>query len=427
MELYYSFSVLIVLASLFAYINHRFIKLPSAIGIMLMAIVASIIIRFAGSSIFPDATTKIFKLISELDFTEVLMGAMLNFLLFAGAIHVNFADLRKQRLPVLTFSTISVVISTFVIGVILYYVAPLFTINLPFLYCLLFGALISPTDPIAVLGILKKANVSKTLETKITGESLFNDGVAVVLFAVILQLTHTDDAQISIGSISLLLAKEALGGLILGVLLGYTASKALKSIDDYVVSVLITLSVVMGGYLIARAFHISGPLTMVAAGLLIGTYGKRVSMSSLTKDYLTKFWELIDEILNAILFLFIGFELLLIPDFETYWLLSLATILVVLFARFISIWIPSLIVPFQPKLSRGSLTMLVWGGLRGGVSIALVISVSHGLYKEVLLEMTYFVVVFSIVIQGLTVGKVSEKVLTKPVRKAKLSEGQDKR
>ncbi|WP_276374806.1 sodium:proton antiporter [Chryseolinea sp. H1M3-3] len=427
MELYYSFSVLIVLASLFAYINHRFIKLPSAIGIMLMAIVASIIIRFAGSSIFPDATTKIFKLISELDFTEVLMGAMLNFLLFAGAIHVNFADLRKQRLPVLTFSTISVVISTFVIGVILYYVAPLFTINLPFLYCLLFGALISPTDPIAVLGILKKANVSKSLETKITGESLFNDGVAVVLFAVILQLTHTDDAQISIGSISLLLAKEALGGLILGVLLGYTASKALKSIDDYVVSVLITLSVVMGGYLIARAFHISGPLTMVAAGLLIGTYGKRVSMSSLTKDYLTKFWELIDEILNAILFLFIGFELLLIPDFETYWLLSLATILVVLFARFISIWIPSLIVPFQPKLSRGSLTMLVWGGLRGGVSIALVISVSHGLYKEVLLEMTYFVVVFSIVIQGLTVGKVSEKVLTKPVRKVKLSEGQDKR
>ncbi len=425
MELYYSFSVLIVLASLFAYINHRFIKLPSAIGIMLMAIMASIIIRFAGSSIFPDATEKIFKLISELDFTEVLMGAMLNFLLFAGAVHVNFADLRKQSLPVLTFSTISVVISTFVIGVILYYIAPLFTINLPFLYCLLFGALISPTDPIAVLGILKKANVSKSLETKITGESLFNDGVAVVLFAVILQLTHTDDAQISIGSISLLLAKEALGGLILGVLLGYTASKALKSIDDYVVSVLITLSVVMGGYLIARAFHISGPLTMVAAGLLIGNYGKRVSMSSLTKDYLTKFWELIDEILNAILFLFIGFELLLIPDFETYWLLSLATILVVLFARFISIWIPALIVPFQPKLSRGSLTMLVWGGLRGGVSIALVISISHGLYKELLLEMTYFVVVFSIVIQGLTVGKVSSKVLTKPVRKVKLSEGKE--
>lgn len=421
MELYYSFSVLIVLASVFAYINLRFVKLPSTIGIMLMAIFVSIIIRFAGASIFPDTTTRLFKLISELDFTEVLMGAMLNFLLFAGAVHVNIADLRKQRLPVLTFSTISVIISTFAIGGMLYYIAPLFGINLPFLYCLLFGALISPTDPIAVLGILKKANVSKSLETKITGESLFNDGVAVVLFAVILQLTQTDDAHISIGSISWLLAKEALGGLLVGALLGYSASNAMRRIDDYIVSALITLSVVMGGYLIAHAIHISGPLTMVAAGLLIGNYGKRVAMSPLTKDYLTKFWELIDEVLNAILFLFIGFELLLIPDFTTYWMISVAAIFIVLFARFISIWIPAMIVPFKPKLSRGSLTMLVWGGLRGGVSIALVLSVTHGAYAELLLEMTYFVVVFSIVVQGLTVGKVSSRVLTKPTRKTLIS------
>lgn len=416
MELYYSFSVLIVLASVFAYFNLRFLKLPSTIGIMLMALIASIIIRFAGSTIFPETTTRIFKLISELDFTELLMGAMLNFLLFAGAIHVNIADLRKQRLPVLTFSTISVILSTFVIGGILFYIAPLLGVKVPFLYCLLFGALISPTDPIAVLGILKKANVSKSLETKIAGESLFNDGVAVVLFAVILQLTQTADTQISLASISWLLAKEALGGLILGALLGYIASKAMKSIDDYIVSVLITLSVVMGGYLIAHSIHISGPLTMVAAGLFIGNYGKKVAMSSLTKDYLTKFWELLDEILNAILFLFIGFELLLIPDFKPYWLISVIAIFVVLFARFISIWIPSLIVPFKPRLSRGSLTMLVWGGLRGGVSIALVLSIKHGAYKELLLEMTYFVVVFSIFVQGLTVGKVSSRVLAKPVR-----------
>ncbi|MBB6611689.1 sodium:proton antiporter [Pontibacter sp. Tf4] len=412
MELYYSFSVLIVLASFFAYVNHRFIKLPSTIGIMLMAIIVSIFIRFAGGSIFPETTGKLFKLISELDFTELLMGAMLNFLLFAGAIHVNVADLRQQRLPVLTFSTISVIISTFVIGGVFYFLMPFFGIDMPFLYCLLFGALISPTDPIAVLGILKKANVSKALETKITGESLFNDGMAVVLFAVILQLTQTADASISLGTISWLLAKEALGGLLLGVLLGFSASKAMKDIDDYIVSVLITLSVVMGGYLIARAFHISGPLTMVAAGLIIGNYGKKVAMSALTKDYLTKFWELLDEILNAILFLFIGFELLLIPDFELYWLISVVAIVVVLFARFVSIWIPSLIVPFKPKLSRGTLTMLVWGGLRGGVSIALVLSVTDPLYKELLLEMTYFVVVFSIVVQGLTVSKLSGRVLT---------------
>ncbi len=407
MELYYSFSVLIVLASLFSYINHRFLKLPSAIGIMLMAIVVSIVIRFAGNTLFPETTDNLFTLISELDFTEVLMGAMLNFLLFAGAIHVNFADLKQQRLPVLTFSTISVIISTFTIGVIFYYVAPLFGIELPFLYCMLFGSLISPTDPIAVLGILRKAKVSKSLETKITGESLFNDGVAVVLFAVILQLTRTEDAQISISSITWLLAKEAIGGLFLGVVLGIIAARALKTVDDYIVSVLITLSVVMGGYLIAQAFHISGPLTMVAAGLFLGNYGRKVVTSSVTKDYLTKFWELIDEILNAILFLFIGFELLLIADFSTYWLISVAAIFIVLFARFISIWIPSLIVPFKPRLSRGSITLLVWGGLRGGVSIALVISVTSGAYAELLLEMTYFVVVFSIVVQGLTVGKLS--------------------
>jgi CPA1 family monovalent cation:H+ antiporter len=407
MELYYSFSVLIVLASLFAYINLRYIKLPSAIGIMLMAIIASLLIRFAGSTFFPDTTVKIFKLVSELDFTEVLMGAMLNFLLFAGAIHVKFADLKKQRLPVLTFSTISVILSTFVIGGILYFIAPLLGVQLPFIYCLLFGALISPTDPIAVLGILRKAHVKKSLETKITGESLFNDGVAVVLFAVILQVAHTNAAEISLASISWLLAKEVIGGLLLGIVLGITASKAVKQIDDYIVSVLITLSVVMGGYLIARAFHISGPLTMVAAGLLMGNYGRKVMMSRVTEDYLTKFWELIDEILNAVLFLFIGFELLLIKDFSTYWQISVAAIFIVLFARFISIWIPSLIVPFNPKLSRASITMLVWGALRGGVSIALVISVPNADYKGLLLEMTYFVVVFSIVVQGLTIGKVS--------------------
>jgi CPA1 family monovalent cation:H+ antiporter len=379
---------------------------------MVMAIAVSIVIRFAGHHIFPESTHKLFELISGIDFTEVLMGAMLNFLLFAGAIHVNFADLKQQRLPVITFSTISVLISTFVVGAILYYASPLFGLTIPFIYCLLFGALISPTDPIAVLGILKTANVSKSLETKIAGESLFNDGVAVVLFAVILQLTQMDEVHISMGSISWLLAKEALGGLILGAVLGLSAAKAIKQVDDYIVSVLITLSVVMGGYLIAHYFHISGPLTMVAAGLWIGNLSRKGAiMSAQTKDYLTKFWELLDEIMNAVLFLFIGFELLLIKDFETYWAISALAIFVVLFARFVSIWIPSLIVPFNPKLSRGSLTMLVWGGLRGGVSIALVLSMNNNGYKELLLEMTYFVVVFSIVVQGLSIAKVAGKVL----------------
>jgi CPA1 family monovalent cation:H+ antiporter len=322
MQLYYSLSILIVLASAFAYISHRFLKLPSTIGIMFIALLVSIVARLVGDRFFPRMTSDLNNLIMGIDFTEILMGGMLNFLLFAGAIHVRFSDLKQQRLPVLTFSTISVIISTFTIGFILYWIAPWFELEIPFLYCLLFGALISPTDPIAVLGILKKANVSKSLETKITGESLFNDGVAVVLFVVIFQLTQSPGMEVSLGKIVVLLAKEVIGGLALGVVLGYSASKAMKAIDDYIVSVLITLSVVMGGYMIAHAFHISGPLAMVAAGLFIGNYGKKTAMSDVTKEYLSKFWELIDEILNAILFLFIGLELLIIKDFNEYWVCS---------------------------------------------------------------------------------------------------------
>jgi CPA1 family monovalent cation:H+ antiporter len=408
MELYHSFSVLIVLASIFAYINHRFLKLPPTIGIMLIAIIASILVRIAGSQLFPETSEKLINLISGFDFTEVLMNAMLNFLLFAGAIHINSANLKEQYLPVITFSTISVIISAFVIAGILSAITGFFDLDIPFLYCLLFGALISPTDPIAVLGILKKVNVPKSLETKIAGE-LFNDGVAVVLFAVVLQLAQSPTAGFTFGTVLWLLAKEAIGGLLLGMMLGFSASKAIKRIDDYIISVLITLSVVMGGYLVSQAMHISGPLTMVAAGLIIGNYGKRVAMSSVTKDYLNKFWELIDEILNALLFLFIGFELLLIPNIESYWTISTVTIFIVLLARLLSIWLPSLFIPFKERFSRGTLAVLVWGGLRGGVSIALALSVGSGIYKEMLLEMTYFVVVFSVIVQGLTVGKLSKR------------------
>lgn len=411
MELYYSFSVLIVLASFFAYLNLRFIRMPSSIGVMIMAILVSIIITVGGVNLFPEATADLVSILKGFDFTEVLMGAMLNFLLFAGAIHVNFADLKEHRAPIMTFSTVSVIISTFLVGALLYYIAPLFNLDIPFIYCLLFGALISPTDPIAVLGILKQAKVPKSLETKIAGESLFNDGMAVVLFAVILQLSRSETQDFSMSEVSLLLLREAGGGLLLGVLLGFTASRAMQKIDDYIVSVLITLSVVMGGYLIAVSMHISGPLTMVAAGLMIGNYGKRTAMSAVTKDYLNKFWELIDEILNAVLFLFIGFELLLLPGLINQWELGTVAILIVLLGRLLSIWIPALIVPFKNKFSNGTLIVLVWGGLRGGVSIALVLSMDAGAYKDILLEITYFVVVFSIIVQGLSIGRVARRVL----------------
>ncbi len=412
MELYYSFSVLIVLASFFSYLNLRYLKLPSTIGIMIIAMLSSIVLVITGH-LFPDTFTHFSNLLRDVDFTEVLMGAMLNFLLFAGAIHINLKDLKEQRGPIVIFSTVSVVISTFVVGGLTFYIAPIFNLNIPFLYCLLFGALISPTDPIAVMGVLKEAKVKKSLETKVAGESLFNDGVAVVVFAVILQLTQSSDIDISFSNISWLLVKEAAGGFIVGALLGLGASNAMRKIDDYKVSVLITLSVVMGGYLIARAMHISGPLTMVAAGIVIGNYGKRTAMSATTKDYLNKFWELIDEILNAILFLFIGFELLIIPNITNYWVMGGISIIVVLFARFISIYIPVKVIPFRNKFSKGTIKVLVWGGLRGGVSIALALSIDEGPHKPVILAITYFIVVFSIIVQGLSVGKVATKALSK--------------
>ena len=409
MELYYSLSVLIVLASIFAYLNVRFLKLPSTIGIMVLAMAVSIFLVFFGN-IFPNTLNGISTLIDRFDFTELLMGAMLNFLLFAGAVHINLKDLREQRGPIIIFSTVSVVISTFVVGTLVYFI-PIKDLAIPYIYCLLFGALISPTDPVAVLSILKQAKVRKSLETKIAGESLFNDGVAVVVFAVLLELAQGQKQDPTVLNVLWLFVKEAGGGFLLGTLLGITASRAMRKIDDYKVSVLITLSVVMGGYLIARGLHISGPLTMVFAGILIGNLRKRYAMSATTKDYLDKFWELNDEILNAILFLFIGFQMLIVKNLENYWLPGMACVVLVLMSRYISIWLPAKFIRFREKFSKGTIKILVWGGLRGGVSIALALSIKDGPYTDTIIAITYFVVVFSIIVQGLTIGKFASKTL----------------
>ena len=413
MELYYTFSVLIVLASFFAYLNVRFLKLPGTIGIMIIAMLVSVAIRLLGDQYFPETTKEFFLLIQEFDFTEILMGAMLNFLLFAGALHINVSDLRDHKWPILTYASVSVVLSALIIAGLFYTIAPMLGLEIPFIYCLLFGTLISPTDPIVVLGILKEAKVPKMIETKITGESLFNDGVAVVMFAVVLKMATDVDFDASFGSVSKLFLLEAGGGVLLGALLGFTASNVMKKIDDYKVSVLITLSIVMGGFLIAKELHFSSPLAMVIAGLIIGNFGKTAAMSETTRDYLSKFWELIDEILNAILFLFIGFELLMLPDLQEQLLLGVIAIFICLLARTLAIFIPAQTILRKNTYSKGSLTTMVWGGIRGGVSIALVMSIpnSVGDIKDVLLEVTYIVVLFSIVVQGLTVGKVAKKVL----------------
>ena len=413
MELYYTFSILIVLASFFAYLNLRFLKLPGTIGIMIIAVLVSIAMRLLGDEYFPETTKEFFELIRTFDFNEILMGAMLNFLLFAGALHINISDLREHKWPILTYASVSVVLSAFIIAGLFYAVAPMLGIQIPFIYCLLFGTLISPTDPIVVLGILKEAKVPKMIETKITGESLFNDGVAVVMFAVVLKMATDTTFDASFASISKLFLLEAGGGILLGALLGFTASNVMKKIDDYKVSVLITLSIVMGGFLIAKQLHFSSPLAMVIAGLIIGNYGKAVAMSEITRDYLSKFWELIDEILNAILFLFIGFELLMLPDLQEQLLLGVVAIFICLLARTLAIFIPASTLLRKNVYSNGSLITMVWGGIRGGVSIALVMSIpnSVGGIKDILLEVTYIVVLFSIVVQGLTVGRVAKKVL----------------
>lgn len=374
---------------------------------MVIAIIVSVILVASGDNFLPKTTNGLIKLVNSLDFTELLMGAMLNFLLFAGGIHVNIKDLKEQFGPVVIFSTVGVIISTFAVAFGTFYLLPLVGIQMPFIYCLVFGALISPTDPVAVLSILKQANVSKSLETKVAGESLFNDGMAVVVFTVVLQLAIGKEIDLNVENIGLLLLREAGGGLLLGVLLGYSASRALRVVDDYIISVLITLSVVMGGYLIAREMHISAPLAMVAAGLFMGNFSESFKMKSETQDYLIKFWELIDEIMNAVLFLFIGFELLLIKDLNEYLVAGGICILIVLLARWVAIFIPTKFMAFKYRFSPQTVKVLVWGGIRGGVSIALALSIPVNEYSQIIISITYCVVVFSIIVQGLTIAKVA--------------------
>ncbi|QQT26332.1 cation:proton antiporter [Sphingobacterium spiritivorum] len=410
MELYYTFSILIVLAAIFAYLNHRFLRLPSSIGIMLIALLVSVCIVLFGDRIAGNEISKFSSMITKLDFSDVLMGAMLNFLLFAGAIHININDLKSQKGAVMFFSTLGVVISTFIVGLLMFYILPVLNIHLPLIYCLIFGALISPTDPIAVLSILKTTGVSKALETKFAGESLFNDGVAVVLFAVLLNIALGTSTDVTIANVGWLFVKEAGGGLVLGIALGQLCSYLMRKIDDYKVSVLMSLAVVMGGYLVAHSFHCSGPLTMVAAGLIIGNKNNtKGAMSEETKDYLNKFWELIDEILNAILFLIIGFELLIIPSIPNYWILGFTSVVLVLIARFVSIYVPGRLFP-KLNINKAATTLLVWGGLRGGVSIALALSLPVGEHKDLVLGITYFVVIFSILVQGLTLGNLAGRI-----------------
>lgn len=410
MELYNTFTIVIVLAAAFGYINYRFIKLPNTIGIMIMSLLASLVI-IATSWVHPAIFNKSLQLINSVDFYTLLMKVMLSFLLFAGSIHINAASLKKQAIPILTFSTIGVILSTFIVGALFFLAAGLFKLNVSFIECLLFGALISPTDPIAVLGILREANIPQSLEIKITGESLFNDGVAVVVFISIFDIMQAGTENISISNALLLFLKEAAGGLLFGIVLGYIGFLLLKSINNYKVESMITIAMVMGGYFLADKLHVSGPLAMVVAGIITGNKSRSEGMSNTTRDYIDKLWEMIDEVLNAVLFLLIGLQMLIIPFNALVILLGIISIAIVLAARYISVALPINLLLFRTTFEKNSTAILTWGGLRGGISVALALSLPLGNFKEVVVPVTYVIVLFSITVQGLTIGRLVRKMI----------------
>ena len=406
-------SVLVLMAAVFGYLNVRFLKMPNTIGLMLITIVFTFAVFVL--SYFDDTLLNAERfIITQIDFKTVLLDIMLSFLLFAGALHTNFEQLKVQRWPVLVFATFGVLISTFLVGLIMFYALPIVGLHVDFIYCLLFGSLISPTDPIAVLGILKKAGAPKRLETKIVGESLFNDGVGVVIFLTIYKIASLGIENVSALEVVELFGLEVIGGIALGLVLGWVTYKLMKSIDDYDIEVIITLAAVMAGTVLAQKLHISAPLAMVTAGLVVGNDTVRENaMSKTTETYVDKFWELIDILLNTILFVLIGMEMLVLTFKMEYLMAGLIAIPLVLVCRYLSLLVP--IKFFEKKLNFVPKTNLImtWGGLRGGISIALALGLTQDMERDLFLVITYVVVVFSIVIQGLTVGKLIKKLEVK--------------
>jgi CPA1 family monovalent cation:H+ antiporter len=401
-------AALLTLAALFSYGNHRFLKLPTTIGLMVQALACSLLLVAIGE-VAPAVEDRAASLLGQIDFNEAVMHAMLGFLLFAGALHVNLGDLSKQKLVIGILATAGVVTSTFLVGGMTYLLLGALGFEVRFIYCLLFGSLISPTDPIAVIGILKHVGAPKSIETKIAGESLFNDGVAVVVFLGLLEIA-TGTHGFDVGHLAGLFVKEAVGGALFGGVLGFVIYALLRSVDDYKVEILLSLALAAGGYAFAYGVHISGPIAMVVAGLIIGNQGRYFAMSASTREHLDTFWELVDEILNAVLFVLIGLELLVLTFTARYLLAGLLAFPVMILARFVSVGAPLSLIRRRGTVSPHAAKILTWGGLRGGISVALALSIPAQAggapvpEREILLAITYVVVILSIIGQGLTIG-----------------------
>lgn len=393
-----------------AFLNRRYVGLPPAIGVMGIALVLSLINMASDALGFHALHTLEQSLVESIDFSELLMQGMLSLLLFAGALHVDLSLLRAYRWQVAGLAVVGTTLSTLIIGFGLWSLLSFTDLELPLPYCLVFGALISPTDPIAVMGILKSAGAPDSLELVISGESLFNDGVSVVLFSLIVGMIASGNAPSGLGAAQLLL-EEAGGGAMIGALIGYVTYRMLKSIDSYQEEVLITLAAVLGGYALATHLEVSGPLAMVVMGLIVGNQGRSYAMSEQTEKHLDMFWELIDEILNAVLFVLIGLEIVLIPFSNTLIATASLVILLTLLARLLTVGLPVALFKHYIRLPGGAWSVLTWGGLRGGISVALALSLPPGGARDVVVSLTYCVVVFSILVQGMSIGKLIKRVI----------------
>ncbi|MCO6459186.1 MAG: sodium:proton antiporter [Pirellulaceae bacterium] len=416
MELFEIAALLLTLSALFSYVNYRWLKLPTTIGLMVIALLFSLALIGIGFFL-PQVEQKADAIIRGIDFNETLMHGMLGLLLFAGALHINLNDLAKQKWLIAALASFGVALSTVLVAGLAWGVFALLGIEVRFIYCLLFGALISPTDPIAVLSILKQAGAPKGLETKIAGESLFNDGVGVVIFLGLWEIA-TGEHGFDVGHLTVLFFQEAVGGAVLGLVLGWIAFRMLRSVDNYSVEILISLALAVGGYALALAWHLSGPIAMVVAGLLIGNHGRMFAMSPKTCEHLDTFWELSDEILNAVLFVLLGLEAIVLTFTGSYLLAGICLIPCVLLARLISVGVPVSLLRLWQSIHPRAVIILTWGGLRGGISVALALSIPavarDGVAvpeRELLLAVTYTVVVFSVVVQGLTIGGLLKRLL----------------
>ncbi|MCB0523090.1 MAG: sodium:proton antiporter [Lewinellaceae bacterium] len=408
MDTFQLVTLLIVLCATLAYLNHKFIKLPNVIGLLVLSLGLSTILWISNHVFHLELAAKLENVIVRLDFSQVLLEVMLSFMLFAGSFHSDTDAIRKEWKSIGIMAVLGTVLKTLVVAALLFYISGWLGMPIEFIYCLLFGALIAPTDPIAVLGILNRTKVPERIKTNIIGESLFNDGVGIVVFLTILEIVEKGTDSFTFGGMTMLFVREAIGGILYGGILGYGAFWLLKSIDDYETEILITLAVVMGGYILADVMHISGPLAMVVAGLITGAKtARKKSMSELTERYMDQFWELVDMGLNAILFLLIGLRLVGLSFNSNVAILGLVAIVIVLLARFVTIKLLSVTFHKIVKTDHKEQMIVVWSGLKGGLSLAMALSIPNMPMKDPIVFITYAIVLFSIIVQGLTVGRVA--------------------